>query len=344
MLEIKTKNNAASEKYTGDLYGIFFEDLNHAADGGLYGELIQNRAFEFCQADNPFFNHLTAWKKHDGQGEVNLVIETGSPVSQKNPHYLGIDIIAPGEGTGVLNTGFSKGIPVKAKNKYDFSFYARREQMFDQALTADLIDQKGQSHAHAEFTVTDSWKLYQAELCPDADGNDFNLLISVKGRGKAYIDFVSLFPQDTFEGRKNGLRKDLAEKLKELKPAFLRFPGGCLVHDGSLNSEEHDSQYRWKNSIGRIEDRPSRRNNWGYNQSLGLGFYEYFLLCEDIGAKALPVLPAGYDPHHFRSCPMDKMDEFIQDALDLIEFAKGSPDTKWGKIRSQLGHEKPFNI
>ncbi|MBE6353620.1 alpha-L-arabinofuranosidase C-terminal domain-containing protein [Treponema sp.] len=339
-----TAEKKENAKYTGDLYGIFFEDLNHAADGGLYGELIRNRAFEFCPADNPSYTHLTAWKKNDGEGEVNLVIETGSPVSQKNPHYLGIDIIAPGENTGVINTGYSKGIPAEAGKIYDFSFYARREQMTDKKIKVQLVSKDGKAHAESEFCITDSWQKYEAELSPDKTDDEYNLLISAEGRGKVYIDFVSLFPRETFNGRKNGLRKDLAEKLKELKPAFLRFPGGCLVHDGSLNSEEHDSQYRWKNSIGRIEDRPSRRNNWGYNQSLGLGFYEYFLLCEDIGAKPLPVLPAGYDPHHFRACSMDKMQEFIHDALDLVEFANGSPETPWGKIRTELGHEKTFNL
>lgn len=343
MITITTEKNI-STKYTGDLYGIFFEDLNHAADGGLYGELIRNRAFEFCPADNPAYTHLTAWKKNDGDGEVNLVIETGSPVSQKNPHYLGIDIIAPGENTGVINTGYSKGIPAEAGKIYDFSFYARREQMTDKKIKVQLISKDGKSHASADFIITGSWQKYEAELVPDKSDDEYNLLISAEGRGKVYIDFVSLFPRETFNGRKNGLRKDLAEKLKALKPAFLRFPGGCLVHDGSLNSEEHDSQYRWKNSIGRIEDRPSRRNNWGYSQSLGLGFYEYFILCEDIGAKPLPVLPAGYDPHHFRACSMNKMQEFIQDALDLVEFANGTPDTTWGKIRTELGHEKPFNL
>ena len=137
-------------------------------------------------------------------------------------------------------------------------------------------------------------------------------------------------------GRKNGVRRDIARLLADMHPKFMRFPGGCLIHDGSLNPEDRDSMYRWKNTIGPVMERPSRRNNWGYNQSLGLGYYEFFQFCEDIGAKALPVLPAGYDPHHRRAAPFEQLGEWVQDALDLIEFANGEPSTTWGSLRAEM--------
>ena len=140
------------------------------------------------------------------------------------------------------------------------------------------------------------------------------------------------------------MRNDIAEMLADLKPKFMRFPGGCLIHDGTLNSDDRNSMYRWKNTIGAVTDRPSRRNNWRYNQSLGLGYFEYFQFCEDIGAKPLPVLPAGYNPHMEQAVPLDEMQEWIDDALDLIEFANGNADTKWGKRRCDMGHAEPFNL
>src|SRR5699024_8260596 len=153
-----------------------------------------------------------------------------------------------------------------------------------------------------------------------------------------------LFPEQTYKNRPNGLRRDIAESLEALKPKFLRFPGGCLVHDGSLNSDDRNSMYRWKNTIGPVEKRSARRNNWGYNQTLGLGYYEYFQLAEDIGAKPIPILPAGYDPHHKRIVPIEELQPWIDDALDLIEFANGDINTDWGKVRAELGHPEPFHL
>lgn len=162
--------------------------------------------------------------------------------------------------------------------------------------------------------------------------------------GRACLDFVSLFPEDTYKGRENGLRRDIAEYLEALHPKFMRFPGGCLIHDGSLNKDDRDSTYRWKNTLGDVMNRPPRRNNWRYNQTLGLGYYEYFLFCEDIGAEPLPVLPAGYNPHSGQGVPIDELGEWIDDALDLIEFANGGTDTEWGGVRASLGHPEPFGL
>jgi hypothetical protein len=328
----------------GDLFGIFFEDLNHAADGGLYAELIQNRSFEFAPIDNPDYHGLTAWEKIEKDGEARLLIETGNPISNKNPHYLAVDVIFPGKDIGVQNVGFNKGVPLKAGETYYFTCYAKREQNLDMPICISLRSSEGEIYTSQELLITQEWREYELELTAPCTDTSARLVLTIQGRGKVYFDFVSLFPKDTYKGRRNGMRRDIAEKLAELKPKFMRFPGGCLVHDGSLDSNVRDSQYRWKNTIGPLKDRPARRSNWGYNQTLGLGFYEYFLFCDDIGAKPVPVLPAGYDPHHHRAAPLDMLQPWIDDALDLIEFANGDSSTTWGKKRIELGHEAPFNL
>lgn len=328
----------------GDLFGIFFEDLNHAADGGLYAEMVQNRSFEFDSIDNPAYDHLTAWEKIEQGGTVKLVVETGNPVSCKNPHYLGMDIIFPGEDVGVMNLGYNSGFAFEEGHGYYFTCYAKREQNLEEPLKVSLRGRDGTVYAKQEFTVTDSWQKYELEIASPVTDKSGRLAVTAQGRGKVYLDFVSLFPKDTYKGRRNGMRRDIAEKLEALEPRFMRFPGGCLVHDGSLDGDARDSQYRWKNSIGPLEERPARRSNWGYNQTLGLGFYEYFQFCEDIHAKPLPVLPAGYDPHHHRAAPLDRLKPWIDDALDLIEFANGGPETEWGAKRAAMGHPQPFGL
>ncbi len=328
----------------GDLFGIFFEDLNHAADGGLYAELVQNRSFEFAEVDNLNYHGLTAWEKIEKDGEARLVLETGNPVSNKNPHYLAVDVLVPGRDVGVQNLGFSTGIPLLQGNSYYFTCYAKREQDMDQPVVISLRSADGEVYVKQEIFPDREWKKYELEITAPCTDHSGRLALTVQGRGKVYFDFVSLFPKDTFKGRRNGMRRDIAEKLAQLKPKFMRFPGGCLVHDGSLDSEVRDSQYRWKNTIGPLEDRPARRNNWGYNQTLGLGFYEYFQFCEDIGAKPVPVLPAGYDPHHHRAAPLDELQPWIEDALDLIEFANGDSSTPWGRKRMEMGHGAAFGL
>ncbi|MDD6484590.1 MAG: alpha-L-arabinofuranosidase C-terminal domain-containing protein [Clostridiales bacterium] len=326
-----------------DLYGIFFEDLNHAADGGLYGELIRNRAFEFSPVDNPSYTSLTAWEKvEEGGAKVSLCVKNNSPLSEKNPHYLTISVENPGSRAGVRNLGYNSGIPIYEKKAYRLSFYARADCA---QLRVGITDAAGKEYDGADFHIEGGkWQKYTAVFEGSADDFSCRLMLEMRKAGKVDIDFVSLFPADTFMGRENGMRTDIADMLLQLKPKFMRFPGGCLVHDGSLCADDRTSCYRWKNTVGDITRRPSRRNNWGYNQSLGLGYYEYFLFCEDIGAKPLPVLPAGYNPHSDQAVPLEDMDEWINDALDLIEFANGGSDTKWGKIRTDLGHEKPFAL
>lgn len=328
----------------GDLYGIFFEDLNHAADGGLYGEMVQNRSFEYCAADHKDYHALTAWEPLENGGKVKLVAETGGAVSEKNPHYLGLDILYPGRDVGVWNLGFAPGMAYERGKTYRVSLYAKREQDREQPLMISLRAKDGRVYAWEEILVTNAWERYEVSLTAPETDWEGRLAVTAKGRGKVYLDLVSMFPEDTFLGRENGLRADIAGLLKDMRPKFMRFPGGCLVHDGSLDASARDAQYRWKNTVGPVKDRPSRRNNWGYNQTLGLGYFELFQFCEDIGAKPLPVIPAGYDPHHHRAVPLDEMQPFIDDALDLIEFANGDASTKWGGLRASMGHEAPFGL
>jgi alpha-L-arabinofuranosidase len=329
----------------GDLFGIFFEDLNHAADGGLYGELVRNRSFEFAPVDNASYHAMTAWQIRGEEGAKFCVI-TEQPLSEKNLHNLQVTVKNNLTGAALINEGFGSGIPVKAGERYYFSCYAKTEGTAPFSFTVALTDIEGTviydtKTCHVAGT---QWKQYGLVLKPDDTDYSGRLVLTFPQTGTVYLDMVSLFPQRTFLSRQNGLREDIATMLKELKPKFMRFPGGCLVHDGQLDDKARDSMYRWKNTIGPLTERGARRNNWGYNQTLGLGYYEYFQFCEDIGTKPLPVLPAAYDPHHQRKVPLDELQPWIEDALDLIEFANGGIDTKWGGIRSALGHPKPFGL
>ncbi|MFR4590747.1 MAG: alpha-L-arabinofuranosidase C-terminal domain-containing protein [Eisenbergiella sp.] len=328
----------------GDLYGIFFEDLNHAADGGLYAELIQNRAFEFDPVDNPAYTHLTGWEILGTEEEMKATVLTGGSVSSKNPHYLALDVRMEGRGAGIRNRGYHDGIVFEAGNSYRFSCWAKREQDREAPLSVSLQDENGKVLDKKEIILSKDWKKYEAVFTPETGTKAGSLTLIPEGRGRVYLDFVSLFPVDTYRNRPNGMRRRLAELLEAMHPKFMRFPGGCLVHDGALDPDARDAQYRWKNTVGPIEERPARRSNWGYHQTLGLGFYEYFQLCEDIGAKPLPVISPGYDPHHGRAAEPDEMQYFVDEALDLIEFANGEPSTKWGGLRAELGHPEPFGM
>ena len=331
----------------GDLYGIFFEDLNHAADGGLYAEMVQNRSFEFCAVDNPSYHPLMAWEKIEKKySRMQWWIQDSHPYSRRNPHYLVCEIFETGMGAGVRNTGFTPGMYLQKGEKYRFSCLAATDGRGELPLRIVLENDEGRNLGQADIVVSNGtvWNHYEAEITAQETTMAGNLSIYIEAVGRLYLDMVSLFPQKTFMQQRNGLRADIATLLADLKPRFMRFPGGCLVHDGSINVEDRDSLYRWKNTIGVLEERPARRNNWGYNQTLGLGYYEYFCFCEEIGAKPLPVLPAGYDPHHQRKVPFDQLDEWIQEALDLISFANDDASAQWGRIRCELGHPEPFGL
>ncbi len=359
-----TVDTTEKKQSFGDMFGIFFEDLNHAADGGLYGELIRNRSFEFDEIDNRSYNHLTAWNisglKNDGENgslkqEVNTdniygtyAIENEMPLSEKNPHYLTVNIKEGNmydisKNVSIVNEGFNTGLFLEKGKEYNFSIYCMCYEN-DMSLMVSLTDGEEELAENVIAAAGDGWKNYRCVFTPDKTTYNGRLKVQFLNSGKISLDHISLFPRDTFLQKENGLRADIASMLKDLKPKFMRFPGGCLVHDGSLNADDRDSMYRWKNTIGDVTKRPARRSNWGYNQTLGLGYYEYFCFCEEIGTKALPVLPGGYNPHRQISAPLSEIGEWVQDALDLIEFANGDETTEWGKIRAELGHKEPFNL
>lgn len=324
-------------KKLGDLYGLFFEDINHAADGGLYAELVQNRSFEFCEIDKKEYHALTAWAKSDN---AEWEICTQNPLNKENTHYLHVKA---GKDANIRNLGFNTGIYVETGKAYLFSVYARVEEKVQ--LTVSVADDAGKVYAKEALNIQgNDWTKYECILKAADTTTAGRLVLTFEEESVCDLDMVSLFPADTFMGRENGLRKDIAEALGEMKPKFMRFPGGCLTHDGSLNDQDRNSMYRWKRTLGKVEERPTWRNNWGYNQTLGLGYYEYFCFCEDIGAKPLPVLPGGFNPHKGEGVPMEELGAWVQEALDLIEFANGDASTPMGSIRKEMGHEETFHM
>ena len=326
------------------LMGIFFEDISRAADGGLCAELLQNGDFEYNGEDHQHqWKATTAW-----QGNVNVTTDNG--VSQNNPHYA---IVGD---TPIYNIGWD-GIAAKRGMVYEVSFQARCLDGKKKQLTVALVNKEGLPMAQAKMKVEgDQWAEYQAQLCITDKykgelGTDKDIRFSIfpKGEEKVGVDLVSLKPQDTYKG--HGLRKDLAEAIADLKPRFVRFPGGCMLHGQGL-----DNIYHWKESVGPQKDRKPAYNIWGYHQSRQLGFYEYFQWCEDMGAEPLPVLAAGVPCQNSVAnsqgvagqqggIPMKDMPQYIQDVLDLVEWANGDPATsKWAKLRADAGHPAPFHL
>ncbi len=335
------------EKDLGDLFGVFFEDISHSADGGLYAELVQNRSFEFDPIDNPEYHSLYAWNKvQRGRSNVEIHVETTHPLNHNNLHYLVLEVLRVGNGAGVQNMGFNTGIPLKKGKTYRFSCFYHRISSFLTPLLIRLENKDGSKCFGESSFIPDKteWTKIETEITCNGDDNCGRLTILAPDKITVAFDMISLFPTDTYKNRENGLRKDLANLIADMKPKFMRFPGGCLSHYGSINSEDRNSMYRWKNTLGPLEKRPTRRNPCNYNQTLGLGFYELFQFCEDIGATPLPVIAAGYDPHTLRAVPLDEIQPWIDEALDLIEFANGDIKTKWGAIRAELGHPSPFQL
>lgn len=331
------------------LMGIFFEDINYSADGGLYAELIQNRDFEYDPSDregDSFWNNTHSWRLA-GEG-ATFDIDVLNPIHPNNPHYAVLK--ADCSGATLINTGF-EGIALKEGEKYDFSLFGRVPAGKSNKLLIRLIDDRGMVHGETSVVVSSrNWKKYKGVLKAKTSA-DTHLELQSQSAGEVHLDMISLFPQNTFKERKNGLRADLAQVLADIHPRFVRFPGGCVAHGDGLGNI-----YRWKNTIGPLESRKPARNLWGYHQSMGLGYYEYFQFCEDIGAEPLPVLAAGV-PCQNSAChgdlrggqqggiPMNEMDAYVQDILDLIEWANGdAKNTKWGKVRAENGHPKPFNL
>ncbi|NTS43826.1 alpha-L-arabinofuranosidase [Flavisolibacter sp. BT320] len=329
------------------LMGIFFEDINYAADGGLYAELVQNRGFEYSPADKQ--HRDKAWNaKHSWQvkGEgVDFLIDSSAPVHVNNPHYAVLQISTPGG--ALVNTGFD-GIAVKKGERYNLSLFARQLDGKAGKLLARLVTKEGVVLGQTTISLSaNNWRKASAVITTLADAKSANLELQPMQKGKLALDMVSLFPAKTFKGRTNGLRTDLAEVVADLKPRFVRFPGGCVAHGDGL-----ENIYRWKNTIGPLEARKPQRNIWNYHQSMGLGYYEYFQFCEDLGAEPLPVIAAGVPCQNSGvggagqqgGIPVDEMDAYIQDILDLVEWANGDANTKWGKLRAEAGHPAPFNL
>jgi alpha-N-arabinofuranosidase len=335
-----------------DLFGIFFEDINYAADGGLYGELVQNRSFEYAPSDHEGWHPLTSWDYlHEGYAMGSVSVESAAPLHPNNPHYVQLRVESPFQkGLGLKSNGFD-GIAVKTGEKYDFSLWARAKSGAAMPLLVQLRDKKGQVLAETTLSAqAANWQQYRATLTPTAAAPDASLVVLATGKGVVDLDMVSLFPQKTFHNRPNGLRADLAQTIADLQPKFVRFPGGCLAHGDGL-----DNIYDWKKTVGPVEQRVSQRNIWGYHQTAGLGYFEYFQFCEDIGAKALPVVSAGVSCQNSggswriggvgQQCiPLADMAAYTQDVLDLIEYANGPATSTWGAKRAAAGHPAPFNL
>ncbi len=340
---IEIQADRPGAKINPAMWGIFFEDINFGADGGLYAELVKNRSFEFPDP-------LMGWIKiSPSLAHGELSVRDDAPFNTNNPHY--VRLVSQGTAPfGISNEGF-RGMGVHQGEAYDFSAQIRGVNG-SPALRVELYGGDGTLLDSAELrNFSSDWKKYTATLHPRDTDAKARLAVVLDGKGTVDLDMVSLFPRHTWKNRPGGLRADMVQALADLHPGFMRFPGGCIVEGSVL-----ERRYQWKNTIGPVEDRHLLIDRWNYEfqhrptpdyfQSFGLGFFEYFQLCEDIGAEPLPILNCGM-ACQFNSgelCPVDALGPYIQDALDLIEFANGSVSTTWGAKRAALGHPAPFNL
>ncbi len=327
------------------MWGIFFEDINLGADGGVYAELVKNRSFEFAAP-------LMGWREQrkDGGNGTVLVINRGA-TNESNPRFIRATVSSANGSFGLSNEGF-RGMGIKAGNQYDFSIFSRQSNSGNLVINMELVNAKGDKIGTASLSPKgDQWKKYSVRLTATGTDPKAKMNIWFQGTGSVDLDMISLFPTATWKNRPGGLRADLVQLLADMKPGFLRFPGGCIVEGRELAT-----RYQWKKTIGNVEERKLIVNRWNtefrhrptpdYYQTFGLGFFEYFQLAEDIGAEPLPILNCGM-ACQFNTAevvPSNELDPYIQDALDLIEFANGSIATKWGKVRAVLGHPAPFNL
>jgi alpha-L-arabinofuranosidase len=337
------KANEIKAEVSPTMWGLFFEDINMGADGGVYAELVKNRSFEF---DTP----KMGWSElKKGNVSGSFLVHNVGEKNAANRRYARVKVTS-GE-YGIANEGF-RGMGIKAGEKYDFSLLAREVEGSGFTLNIEVVNSKGEAIGKTTITPKGKeWKKYETLFTASATDTKAKLNIWVSGQGIIDLDFISLFPQDTWKGRKGGLRKDMVQLLADMKPGFLRFPGGCIVEGRTL-----DERFQWKKTIGNPEERELIVNRWNtefnhrltpdYYQSFGLGFFEYFQLSEDLGAEPLPILNCGMACQFNTGelVPLEELDPYIQDALDLIEFANGSVDTDWGKKRAEMGHPAPFNM
>jgi len=355
------KAPAGGKAISNELVGIFFEDINFAADGGLYADLIQNGAFEYSPNERDGWGPGTCWTtQRPGHSLGYVTALQADPVHPNNLNYLRLHIERTREfydfdgwrGFGIENHGYN-GITLKAGAKYDFSAFFRNPDKKAKQMRLSLIEPGKEVKILADTLLevnSNSWQKLECVLEAKEDSKNASLRILFLTPGEVDVDVVSLMPEDTFKG--HGLRQDLAQALADLNPKFLRFPGGCVVHGGG---DGFWNTYRWKTTVGPKETRRPLKNTWGYHQSMGLGYYEYFQFCEDLGMAPVPILPCGVSCQGTNGgwgmkgqaqdvVPMSEMDEWVEDALDLIEWANGPADSKWGKVRAEAGHPEPFGL
>lgn len=346
------------------MMGLFFEDINYAADGGLYAEMIENRSFEFAEAFGDRGDYFIkfdggyGWSLYPAEADASIEVVSGSPLYEENPHYL--RLVSRQEGAGFANQAYS-GICLQKGWEYRVKFYARTVRGSGVFTAMVVKDQRVCARAEAVMAAPrgkkpNHWEEYSLTLKAEESVKGAKFVIAMSGPGVAEFDFISMMPQNAVAGV---FRRDLFEKLQELKPGFIRFPGGCIVEGNTL-----DNRYRYKDTLKVPEARKGNWNRWAvhnnneengyhsvfahYNQTYGLGYYEYFLLCELLGAKPLPVMNVGmacqYQSYEWVNMEDKRFDAFVQDAIDLITFANGAVTTEWGAVRAALGHPEPFGL
>lgn len=336
----------ATEEINPNMWGVFFEDINMGADGGLYAELVKNRSFEF-------FRPMMGWKNLGTVKEGNYLILIRKADKESNPRYLRVNTTQSVDNPiGLVNEGF-RGMGVKKDISYEFSLLYKQIKPGIE-IRAELVDSVGHIIGSGKLIPeksTTGWQRGSVSFTSNKTDAKAKLNVWFEGQGEVDLDMISLFPSDTWKGRKNGLRADMVQVLADLKPGFIRFPGGCIVEGFDLSQ-----RFQWKKTVGPIEDRQLIVNRWNtefahrltpdYFQTFGLGFFEYFLLAEDIGAEPLPIINCGMACQFNTGevVPLDELDPYVQDALDLIEFANAGTNTKWGKLRADMGHPEPFNL
>lgn len=326
------------------MWGVFFEDINFGADGGLYAELVKNRSFEFPLP-------MMGWRENRVNYQKGRMLVINRAASSSNPRFARVTINQPEGNYSISNEGY-RGIGIQKGAQYNFSIMARQESGNGMKLRIQLLNNAGKEIGNAYLDgFSKDWATYKISISSTDSAQRGKLNLIFEGAGVMDIDMVSLFPKDTWKQRPGGLRKDLVQKIADLKPGFIRFPGGCIVEGRDLTN-----RYQWKTTVGRVDERKLIMNRWNvefprkaapdYYQSFGLGFFEYFQLAEDLGAEPLPILNCGM-ACQFNSgevAAMDELQPYIEDALDLIEFANGPVTSRWGKLRSDMGHPDPFNM
>jgi alpha-N-arabinofuranosidase len=342
--EISVNANKQVADIRPTMWGVFFEDINFAADGGIYAELVKNRSFEFSLP-------MMGWRQLSQEGNGRIMPTFYSPANPANPRFIQLVVDAPSGSFGIVNEGF-RGMGIKKDETYNFSVYARVSANAGLKMKLELVTSAGTVIGNSEISgFTADWKKYQVSFQATQTELKAQLRVLLTGKGTIDIDMVSLFPSVTWKNRPGGLRNDLVQMIADLKPGFVRFPGGCIVEGRDLNN-----RYQWKTTVGPVEERKLIMNRWNveirnrqapdYFQSFGLGFFEYFQLAEDIGAEPLPIVNCGMSCQFNAGevVPINELNPYILDALDLIEFANGDISTKWGKLRYSMGHPKPFNL